>query len=537
VATATSTSTAVGGAFTFTVNNLATSASLISSASVTATTSSVTSGNLLLSQAAALGFSSLAGDQVLATGSHSLTVTTSTGGATLNGTSAPSAVTTVTTGVNDGLSYTIDGVAKNLTLAAGTYSANQLASAVAAASNGDFTAQMNGSGNLALTTTAQGSAHSASITGGTALAALGLVGGTTGTGTDGAVSLDGGPSVTVSDAHAGAQITLTSGAVGGGTVTATLAGGLTAGTTTLQNVSTATGSLADVISAINSSGAGMSATAVGIGNGYRLQVTSTTTGAASGLTLGIGSFMGTLGNLNTLQAGTDATLTVGSGLYAYQVTSATNTATNVLPGVTIGLLKPSTTPVTVTVGSDSAGLATKVQSIVDGINSVINQAKSATNFDANSSANNGPLLGDSTVEGLAPALTQALTGGIPGTKLSDASSIGITVNTDGTIAFDQTKFESALAADPASVQALFTQTNGNGIAQQLKTFADGMSNPVNGSITAAIQGTQADSTNLTDEINAWQPILDLQRQQLTQEFTTMETTLATLKSQSAALGL
>src|SRR5581483_3528448 len=166
VATAASTSAAVGGAFTFSVGNLATSSSLISSASVA-------SGNLLLSQASGLGFSGLAGDQVLATGSHTLTVTTATTGANLTGTTAVAASTTITAGSNDSLAYTVDGVPKTVTIAPGTYGPTQLAAAVAAASNGDFTATINGNGDLQLTTTAQGSAHSASVTGGTALAALG----------------------------------------------------------------------------------------------------------------------------------------------------------------------------------------------------------------------------------------------------------------------------------------------------------------------------------------------------------------------------
>src|SRR5580704_15988311 len=74
-ATATAGSGAVGGNLTFTVNNLATSSALISSASVAALTTPVTTGNLLLSQAAGLGFSAVAGDQTLATGAHTLTVT------------------------------------------------------------------------------------------------------------------------------------------------------------------------------------------------------------------------------------------------------------------------------------------------------------------------------------------------------------------------------------------------------------------------------------------------------------------------------
>lgn len=537
VATATSSSSAVGGAFTFTVDNLATSASLISSAAVPTTTSPVMTGNLLLSEAGGLGFSALSGDQVLATGAHTLTVTTATGGAVLAGTSAPAATTTITAGVNDTVAYSIDGAAKTLTLAAGTYSASQLARQVATASGGDFTAQINGNGDLALTTTAQGSAHSASIAGGNGLTAVGLAGGTTATGTDGAVNLDGGPSVTVTDAHAGAQITLTSGAAGGGTVTATLAGGLSAGSTTTQNVSTGGGTMTEVISAINTAGAGMSATAVGVGSGYRLQLTSSSTGAASSLTLNPNAFTGTLGTLATLQAGTDATMTVGSGANAYQVHSGTNQVSNMLPGVTVGLLQASTTPITVTVATDAKGLATKVQTMVNDINSLINQAQSAVSYTPGNSVLTGPLLGDNTVESLASSLTQAVTGLIPGSSLGDASAIGITVNNDGTLAFDQTKFQSAVASNPSGVQSLFTQASGKGIAQQVKAFADGMSDPVKGAITAAIQGTQAESTTLTSEINAWQPILDLQRQQLNNEFNQMETTLAHLRTQSAALGL
>jgi len=534
--TATATAGAVGGAFTFTVNNLATSASLISTAAVASTATNVTSGNLLLSEAGGLGFSALAGDQTLTTGAHTLTVTTATTGATLTGSTSLGASTTITAGVNDTLTYTLDGATRSLTIAAGTYGADQLAAAVSAASNGDFTAQVNGSGQLQITTTAQGSAHSATVTGGDGLTALGLTAGATGTGTDGAVSLDGGPSVAVSDAHAGAQITLTSGS--GGTVTATLAGGLTAGSTTLTNVATGDGSLASVVSAINTAGAGMTAAAVNVGgSGYRLQITSSTTGAVGSPTLGGGSFSGTLGALTWLQAGQDASITVGSGANAYKVTSSSNQVTGTLPGVTLNLLAASTTPVSVTIAPDASGLASKVQSLVSDINSVITQAQTATSYNANNAALTGPLLGDATVEGLLSGLTEALTGSVPGSALGDASAIGITVNNDGTLAFDSSKFQSAMATNPQGVQDLFQRAAGNGIAQQVRTFADAMSDPVNGAITAEIQGTQAESTNLTTQINAWTPILQAQQQQLTAEFTQMETTLAQLNAQKTALGL
>ena len=533
VATASTGAGAAGGNLSFTVNNLATSSALISSASVPALTTPVATGNLLLSQAGALGFSAVAGDQTLATGTHTLTVTQATTGASVTGTSIPPASTTVIAGTNDTLQYTLDGTAQSLTIAAGTYTPTQLAAAVSTASGGNLSAQINGSGQLELTTTSQGSAHSMTVTGGDGLSALGLVAGSSGTGTDGAVSVDGGPSVTVSDAHAGATVSLTSAT--GGTVTATLSGGLVAGTTKLTNVSTNSGDLTDVVNAINSSGANTTATAVQIGGGgYRLQLSSNATGAASDLTLAPNVFNGTLGTLNVLQAGTDASITVGTGQNAYQVTSATNSVTGVMPGVTIGLVKASATPVTVSVATDATSLSTQVQTMVNDINTVISQAKSSTQFDP-SGQTTGALIGDSIVESLGGGLVAALTSEVAGSSLQDASAIGITVGSDSTIAFDSAKFSAALAANPQAVSALFQQTSGGGIAQQLQTYADSMSNPITGAITTEINGSQSDITDLNNQISAWTPILTQQQQQLTNQFNAMETTLAQLESQSAAL--
>jgi flagellar capping protein FliD len=44
-------------------------------------------------------------------------------------------------------------------------------------------------------------------------------------------------------------------------------------------------------------------------------------------------------------------------------------------------------------------------------------------------------------------------------------------------------------------------------------------------------------STLDDQINAMQPLLDMQRQQLTQEFTQMESVLSQLSAQKSALGL
>jgi flagellar hook-associated protein 3 FlgL len=96
------------------------------------------------------------------------------GGASLAGAAAPAASTTITTGTNDTLTYSLGGNAESLTVPAGTYTPSQLAVAVQGASNGNLVASINSSGALALTATAQAGGASVQVIGGDAAGALGF---------------------------------------------------------------------------------------------------------------------------------------------------------------------------------------------------------------------------------------------------------------------------------------------------------------------------------------------------------------------------
>src|SRR5439155_9953595 len=190
---------------------------------------------------------------------------------------ALAATVVVTAGVNDTLAVNVGGVAKNYTIAAGTYSATQLATAVQTASNGDLHGAVDATGHLALTTVAEGGAASLLIIGGSALTDLGLtgaeVGGAASTGTDGIVTVDG-SATTITDVRAGQSM-----ALAGGVMTATLAGGLRVGSITGKTVDTGDGSLTAVINAINNANSGVSATSLQVAPGqYKLEIASTATG-------------------------------------------------------------------------------------------------------------------------------------------------------------------------------------------------------------------------------------------------------------------
>ena len=453
LATVTTGTGAVGGSLSFVVNQLATAGSQITSGSVSSTSTVVANGPILVAKGgAAIGIQSLLGSG-LTLGSHSVTVTQASAGATVTGT-AMAASTTISAS-NNTLNLNVDGVAKTFTIASGTYTQSQLAAAVQTASGGTLTATANSSGALSLATVSEGSAHSLQITGGNALGSLGLSAGSSVTGTDGILKADNGSTVTVTDVTAGNTVALTSDT--GGTITVKYSGGLRTGTVSATNVSVGDGSLGAVVSAINSANAGVTATAIQNTAGtYQLQLGANNTGLAGAVTMSASAYTG-LGSWNTLVAASDAQVTVGTGPGAYSKTSSSNTMTGLLPGVTLNLLKADpTTTVNVTLSADGNGLADKVQKMVDAANAALGEIKSDIAYDPTSKTA-GILIGDPNVTNLQNQITRAITDVVSGGNFTSGASVGLDVDKDGTVTFDRSKFLSAYASDPSSVQKVFSQ--------------------------------------------------------------------------------
>ncbi|UDY37173.1 flagellar filament capping protein FliD [Dermatobacter hominis] len=218
------------------------------------------------------------------------------------------------------------------------------------------------------------------------------------------------------------------------------------------SVSVGSGSLADVVAGINAADLGVRAAAVNTGAGYRLQVTATTTGDGSTFTLA-----GLTGGTTVTSTGQDAKLVVGSGPGAYDVTSPSNTFSDVLSGVSITAVAVSASPVTVDVAEDVDGMAKQVQSFVDSLNAVLGEIKTRTAYDA-ATKTAASLNGDPTVRRVAQELIRAVTDQVGASSLGSAGLAGLQITRNGTFTFDSAKFGAAYRDDPDAVQALFTQT-------------------------------------------------------------------------------
>lgn len=140
------------------------------------------------------------------------------------------------------------------------------------------------------------------------------------------------------------------------------------------------------------------------------------------------------------------------------VSKSTNTISDAIQGVTLNLLKANVgTTTTVTVSRDASSISTAIGSFVKGYNDLAKQIKDLTAYDA-STKKGGTLLGDSavlTVQSRLRSLLNTAITSVDGGKTT-LSSIGVSFQKDGTLAFDSSKLSTAMSKDPVAVAGLFT---------------------------------------------------------------------------------
>jgi flagellar hook-associated protein 2 len=490
------------GNLSFTVDALATAGSVRSNNVLTSTATAVAADSaiLLATGGQALGFSTFGAGDTLSVGSHAIIVTQSSVAATKLGSAALGASTTID-GTNDTLQVSVDGNPFTLTLAHGSYTPAQLATAINAAATSagaPLTASVDATtGKLQLASNDEGSTASLQVTGGNALTALSLsVDGAALTGVDGRVQLDGGVEQTITNVTAGQSMVLTG---PNGPITAVFSGGLRAGTVNAVNVSTGDGSLATVVSNINTAGAGVIASAVQVGvNQYRLQLTSAKTGVLNDLNVSSSEFNAGAGGLVSVNAAADAKLTIGSGAGAFQVTSGTNTLSGLMPGVTLTLVgtTSSTSPVTISSAHDVQGLAAKVQSLVDAANALHQTIQSVTAFDTTTN-HAQPLTGDFATTQLSLNLATAMEDAVSGATPVSPNLAGVSADKTGAFKFDQATFIAAYNADPSGMAKLFQRGGASTNPDVSFISAADMTAAGSYAVNVTQLATQATSTGLT----------------------------------------
>src|SRR5690606_34558651 len=118
---------------------------------------------------------------------------------------------------------------------------------------------------------------------------------------------------------------------------------------------------------------------------------------------------------------------------------------------------PLATPVTVTVAENTENIGKQVSAFVEQFNKLRTKLDDVTKFDSASNTV-GVLFGKSSALRVDMAYGRFLSGAHRGTgSIKSLNQLGISLNDKGKLAFDQTKFNAALAADPAAVEEFFTK--------------------------------------------------------------------------------
>lgn len=276
---------------------------------------------------------------------------------------------------------------------------------------------------------------------------------------------------TSASAAIGAAVTTTLtfnfGTISGGTLTA----GVYSGATFTQDATQATGtvtinssnnSLQGIRDAINAANIGVTATVVNDGSAtpYRLVLASSSTGVSKSMKISVAgdaTLQGLLAydpaatqNLTQGSAAQNATLTVNG----IAISSASNTVTGAIQGVTLNPVKAGTT--TLAVARDSAAVQSAAEAFVKAYNDVNNMLASLSAY--NATTKKGAILqGDSTVRGLQSQIRSALASTLTGSggSLTLLSQIGITRLKDGTMVLDTTKLATATASNFNDIAGLF----------------------------------------------------------------------------------
>lgn len=229
--------------------------------------------------------------------------------------------------------------------------------------------------------------------------------------------------------------------------------------------------------------------------------------------------------------------------------SASNTVTGAIPGVTLGLggVTTASGPVTINVsppGPNSQAIQSAVQTFVSTYNSVIGQIQ--TQLSQKPSSNDpsqGTLYNDPGLSGLLLSMRQAMYTSGSGLPAGMASMLDIGVST-GSSTGSATPAQSAISGDLTLNAATLTSaltSNPSGVKAVMQSWSQSFSSLVNneaapgGAMDSRIQGDSSQISALTSQIANLNAVLADKQAALTAQFAQLESALSQNQSTSSWL--
>jgi len=298
-------------------------------------------------------------------------------------------------------------------------------------------------------------------------------------------------------------------------------------------------SLQDIRSKINAANIGVTASVISGSGGDRLVFAGTATGAAGAFSLAVttGSTTAPATSLSGLAGFDEATPGLARStakdaslsIDGVAVTSASNTITDAINGVTLNLLNTGSS--TITIKGDSTAINEAVSAFVGAYNALNTVIKQNSTYDATTKTAK-PLNGESSVRSVQSALHSSRTtvpAELAGAAYQTLSSLGISFKQDGSLSVDSTKLSAAISTSSGDVQKTLTA-----YGSAMKTTISGLLDP-QGVVAGRMNGLSSSVKNDKDNIAALEIRVAAVQKRYTAQFTALDKLMSQMNTTSSYL--
>lgn len=246
-----------------------------------------------------------------------------------------------------------------------------------------------------------------------------------------------------------------------------------------------------------------------------------------------------LGNAagKTTDPATDASVTIqGIGT----ISRSTNQISDIIPGVTLNLVALGNS--TVSVSTDQDTTAATIKKLVDAFNEIVAfvaENNQITREENGSDVQNtfSPLASTRVDDNAIQAMRDAFSAsryddGTTTQAYKIFADLGITTNRDGTLAFDETKFKSAVSTDPASAKQILQNfadraATTTGVIQEYTGFGKLFDSTIN--------NNKKQIDDLNKRIAEAEEFIAKQEESMRAQFARLESTISRMQAQQQSL--
>jgi flagellar hook-associated protein 2 len=305
------------------------------------------------------------------------------------------------------------------------------------------------------------------------------------------------------------------------------------GSTTTEISISANTTLSALKEAINNQASGVAASIVNDGTNYKLLISSRETGSTNGFTINnsltnsggstVAFAAGQSASSGNVQNAQNAAFTV-NGL---AITSASNAATEAIPGVTVTLRDA---------GSALIDVSSDYTTLKDNVKKLATEYNKLRQFYNTQNAARGPLATDSVLRGaLNDIKSVLLASNSNGGRYRYLSEVGVEFLSTGDIKIDETKLNAAIDGYPADLQKLFQGAGAiDGTLEDLKETLANLDGTA-GLIKSTRSSIDTSIKNYRDRITSQEMRLEIKRQELIKLYTAADQAMQRLSAASGSL--